>query len=373
MEGMRKAAPAAEGGGAPAIPATMRAVVLERCCAPEELRVSCVPVPRPRPGWVLVRVRAFGLNRSELMLRAFEAAEPSIELPRIPGIECVGEVAAAAPEDAVRFPAGLPVAALMGGMGRSFDGGYAEYALLPVARLFALPAGLVGEAGEGDGEGDGHAGLAGEGAGAQMTWAEAAAVPETWFTAWGSLFECLRIRPGERLLVRGGGSALGIAAVQIAHALGCRVATTTRSASKLGGLSAVGADEVLLDADGFAEAARAAAPDGFDCVLDLVGAPTLFESMALAARPGRVCMTGLLGSHDALDGFDPIKDIPNGVALTGFFSNYPTQQAIDGIFGFIAAHGIRPLVGARYALRDIGRAHADMEANRIFGKAVVVP
>lgn len=337
------------------LPNTMQAIVLNDCCEPEELQVSQVPVPAVKPGWVLVQVKAFGLNRSELMLRAYEARADYIQLPRIPGIECVGVVAD--PSDS-RFRAGEKVCALMGGMGRSFDGSYAEYALLPQKNVFSIETDTASDT----------PWIADQ-------WAAAAAVPETWYTAWGSLFECLQLKPGESLLIRGGTSALGLAALQIARAMGCFVATTTRQEARLKQLAALGADAPLLDTGGtsITQAARAAQPQGYDTVLDLLGVKTLPESMALAARPGRVCMTGLLGSHEPWHWFDPIKDIPNGVFLSGFHSNWPTQETISAIFTFIAEHNIQPLIGKRYeGLAAVGQAHADMEASRNFGKAVVL-
>lgn len=333
------------------VSSTMHAVVLEACCEPEELRVTSAPVPTPVPGRVLIRVRAFGLNRSELMLRSFEAREPHIHLPRIPGIECVGEVAD--PSDS-SLQIGERVVALMGGMGRSFDGSYAEYALVPAHHVFSI-----------------------EGLADHLDWGELAAIPETWHTAWGSLFECLRLRGDEHLLIRGGTSALGLAAAQIAHTIGCEVSASTRSAAKAKLLEDTGVvDHAIVDNDGsraFTQRALAIDEGGFDAVLDLVGAPTLRQSLSLTTPGGRTCMTGLLGSHDDLPAFDPIKDIPNGVALTGFYSNWPEQEGVEAIFRFIEAHDLHPIVAHRYrGLEEVGAAHADMEASRLFGKAVVV-
>lgn len=375
-----------------ALPNTMNAVVLHDCCNPDELQVSQVPVPAVMPGWVLVQVKAFGLNRSELMLRAYEARADYIQLPRIPGIECVGAVAD--PSDS-RFKTGEKVCALMGGMGRSFDGSYAEYALLPEKNVFSIETDTVSSTAQttdtesrtvtastahevgNSGEADTHRETYSEKYAPWTAdqWTAAAAIPETWYTAWGSLFECLQLKPSERLLIRGGSSALGLAALQIAHAMGCFVASTTRQEARLEQLAALGADTPLLDTGGssIAQAARTAQPQGYDAVLDLLGVKTLPESMALAARPGRVCMTGLLGSHEPWHWFDPIKDIPNGVSLSGFHSNWPTQETISAIFTFIAKHDITPLIGKRYeGLAAVGQAHTDMEASRNFGKTVVV-
>ena len=158
-------------------------------------------VPTVKPGWVLVRVYAFGLNHSERILRLSEIKAPYIQKPIIPGIECVGEI-----EDSSdsAFRVGQRVAALMGGMGRSFDGSYAEYVLLPTHHVFAVDI--------------------------DMPWTRLAAVPETHYTAWGSLFERLRLAPGDKPLVRGGTCALGYAAIGLAKALGCTVVANTRSA-----------------------------------------------------------------------------------------------------------------------------------------------
>lgn len=329
------------------IPKTMRAVVLEAPCAPEDLHVSEVAVPKVKPGWVLVRVRAFGLNRSELMLRAEEVAESYIKHPVIPGIECAGVVADGGD---TRFCAGERVVALMGGMGRSFDGSYAEYALLPASHVFSIEGTVP----------------------PSMDWAEIAAVPETWFTAWGSLFVNLRVKAGQWLLIRGGTSALGIAALQMAKACGCTVASTSRKPKRLEALREIGADAALLDDGALRDRAREVRPEGFDGILELVGPRTLEDSMGMAADGSQVCMTGILAKPYVLDDFDPIKDIPNGVSLSGFYSNYPTQEAMDAIFGLIAAHGLHPHIAARYSLDEIGRAHRDMESSALMGKAVVV-
>lgn len=329
------------------IPKTMRAVVLDAPCAPEDLHVSVVAVPKVKPGWVLVQVRAFGLNRSELMLRAEEVAEPYIKHPVVPGIECAGVVADGGDTS---FRPGERVVALMGGMGRSFDGSYAEYTLLPVSHVFSIEDTVP----------------------PSMDWAEIAAVPETWFTAWGSLFVNLRLRAAQALLIRGGTSALGLAALQVAKAIGCFVATTSRKPERLRALCEMGADAALLDDGTLCDQAREVRPEGFDDILELVGPRTLGESLKLAAPGGQVCMTGILSKPYTLRDFDPTKDIPNGVSLSGFYSNYPTQEAMDAIFGLIAAHGLHPHIAARYSLDEIGRAHRDMESSALMGKAVVV-
>ena len=276
----------------------MKAVVLNGVTPAEQVALIEVPIPQVKPGWVLVKVRAFGMNHSEQVLRLSEIEAPYIKKPVIPGIECVGEIADSSDSG---WAAGQKVVALMGGMGRSFDGSYAEYALLPVHHVFPVDTDLA--------------------------WNALAAVPETWFTAWGSLFECLRLRTGDTLLIRGATCALGYAAIQIARALGCRVVATTHRETKLPLLT--GADEAMLD-----DGKLTGRVHGITKSLDLVGPRFLKDTLTAVEKGGIVCNTGILGGVFTLNGFDPIKDIPNGVYLTGFFSNYPTQQVMDNIFSF---------------------------------------
>lgn len=320
----------------------MKAVVLYRTCSPEELSVTDVPVPETRPGWVLIRVKAFGLNRSELMLRAYEADTPYILLPRIPGIECAGEIVD--PSDS-NFLSGQKVIALMGGMGRSFDGSYAEYALVPSKNVFHVNT--------------------------DLRWEELAAIPESYFTAYGSLFDCLQLISGDSLLVRGGTSALGLSAIQLAKCAGATVVATTRNEEKRELLTRLGADIVLIDDGTLPHQLLKIYPDGINKILELIGPSTLRESAQLTSYHGIVCSTGILGKKSVLNNFDPIKDVPNGVYLTGFFSNYPIQAVIDNIFNMIGKNNLHPVISHIFSLGEIGMAHSLMENNRAKGKVVI--
>lgn len=317
------------------IPATMKAVILSEPTPAEQVRLTDVPVPQVRPGWVLVKVKAFGLNHSEQILRLSEIQADYIQKPVIPGIECAGEIAD--PSDS-HFRKGEKVVALMGGMGRSFHGSYAEYALLPVSHVFSVST--------------------------DLSWAEMAAVPETYFTAWGSLFECLRLKKDDTLLIRGGTCALGYAAIQLAKAAGCKVIATTHRESKLALLK--DADEAVFDAGTLAGTLW-----GVTKALELVGPKTLRDTLQCVEKGGIVCNTGILGGVYALNGFDPIKEIPNGVYLTGFFSNYPTQQIMEDIFSFLAVHQMKPAVGATHSFTDIAKALSDLDHHKADGKIVV--
>ncbi len=317
------------------IPEKMRAVVLTKPTAAEDVALMETDVPKVQSGWVLVKVKAFGLNHSEQILRLHEIEADYIRKPIIPGIECVGEIADSSDTD---FEVGQKVVALMGGMGRSFNGSYAEYALLPAHHVFAVESNL--------------------------SWKEIAAIPETYFTAWGSLFECLDLKPEDTLLVRGATCALGYASIQIAKAIGCKVIATTHREEKL---------SLLGDAD------RAIVDDGdlrgkiepVTKVLELVGPKTLRNSLLLVKKHGVVCNTGVLGNVFALNNFDSIKEIPNGVYLTGFHSNFPTQEIMTDIFAFFEKYVVFPKKGASYKFDDITQAMIDMDNHKVNGKMVV--
>ncbi|MBQ9647858.1 MAG: zinc-binding dehydrogenase [Oscillospiraceae bacterium] len=313
----------------------MKAVLLDKVTPAEQVALTEVDIPQVKPGWVLVKVRAFGMNHSEQILRLSEIGEDYIQKPIIPGIECVGEIADASDS---ALTAGQKVIALMGGMGRSFHGSYAEYALLPAGHVFAVES--------------------------ELPWERLAAVPETYFTAWGSLFEGLRLQADDTLLIRGATCALGYAAIQLAKALGCKVIATTHRGSKLPLLGE--ADEAILDGGALYQKKLGATK-----ALDLVGPKYLRDTLFSVEQGGIVCSTGILGGVFALHQFDPIKEIPNGVYLTGFFSNYPTQRTVDDIFAFLKQHQLEPAIGACYDFDNIRDACVALDGGKVNGKIVV--
>ncbi|MBO7611140.1 MAG: zinc-binding dehydrogenase [Elusimicrobia bacterium] len=313
----------------------MKAVVIDKITPAANIRISEVEIPEIKPGWVLIKVKAFGLNHSEKILRLEEINESYIQKPVIPGIECVGIIEN--PSDS-NFKKGQKVISLMGGMGRSFNGSYCQYALLPVHHVFPIESNL--------------------------TWEQLAAIPETFFTAWGSLFECLQLKQTDKLLVRGATCALGYAAIQIAKVIGCKVVATTHKENKLKYISK--ADEQILD-----EGILTGKVKGITKVLDLVGPKSLKDSLTTAEKGAIVCNTGILGGIYELNSFDPIKDIPNGVYLTGFFSNYPTQQIIDDIFNFINEKNIIPDFVNVFDFENVKDAIIAQDTGTVNGKIVV--
>ncbi|MDE6549546.1 MAG: zinc-binding dehydrogenase [Muribaculaceae bacterium] len=320
----------------------MKAVVLTEPCKAEDMKITEVPMPEVKTGWVLVKVRAFGINHSEVLLRQFEIAQDYIRHPIVPGIECVGEIAD--PSDS-GFSKGQRVIALMGGMGRSFNGSYAEYALLPISHVFPIESNL--------------------------NWDELAAIPETFYTAYGSLRISLQLKSDDTLLIRGGSSTVGIAGLQLAKAMGAKVISTTRSEKKADLLRGYGADDVILEGADFLKRFLEKYPAGATKVLELIGASTLRESLRLTTIHGIVCHTGLLGGVYGLKNFDPIKDVPSGVYLTGFYSNNPTLRQITDMMALIEKGDIHPIIAKKFTLDNISDAHLLAEQRGQIGKIVV--
>src|SRR5919201_4001431 len=242
------------------VPSRMRAVVLNAAPAPPEaLVVRERPVPRPEPGWVLIEIKAFGVNRSELKTR-LGLAGPDVTFPRVLGIEATGVVAACPGGE---LAIGQQVAAMMGGMGRSFDGGYAEFTCVPVGQTIPFQS--------------------------ELPWTTLGAVPETLQTAYGALTLGLDIQRGQTLLIRGGTSSVGLTAAILAKRRGVTVLATTRSEAKAGAPREAGAGHVVVDDGAIAARVRELVPGGVDATLELVGAPTLRDSLEATRVHGVVC------------------------------------------------------------------------------------
>lgn len=321
----------------------MRAVVLREPGPVENLELRDLPVPEPRPGWVRIAVRAFGLNRSELHTRLGLAE--GVTFPRVLGIECTGVVDAAPGSD---LRPGQQVAAMMGGMGRVFDGGYAEYTLVPRSQIIPFHS--------------------------DLPWEILGAIPETLQTAHGSLTTGLDLRPGQSLLIRGGTSSVGLAAAALANDLGATVLSTTRRPDRSAALRARGVHHVLVDDGAVAPQARALFPDGVDAALELVGTPTLPDTLAATRIHGTVCFTGMLSNQWIVPNFYPIGYLPKGVRLTAYGGDSADLPAtvLQTYLDKVAAGPLTLEPAHVYSLDDIRQAHADMEHDRVVGKLVVL-
>ena len=321
----------------------MRAVVLDGPGPPEALVIKDIPVPDPAVGWVLIRVRAFGLNRSELHTRLGLAQ--GVTFPRVPGIEAVGQVAECPGGE---FAPGQQVATLMGGMGRVFDGGYAEYTCVPAGQAIPFRSDLA--------------------------WSVLGAVPEMLQTASGSLDVGLDARPGQSILIRGGTSSVGMATAVLAKQRGMTVLSTTRSRAKSAALAGVGADHVLIDDGQVAGRVRRILADGADCALELIGTPTLPDTLRSVRVHGVVCFTGMLSNQWTVRDFYPIDYLPRGVRLAAYggeSADLPPLLLQDFLDRVAAGTAVVP-IGHVYRLDQIVEAHAAMEANRVSGKLVVL-
>jgi NADPH:quinone reductase-like Zn-dependent oxidoreductase len=321
---------------------TMRAIVLDAPGPVENLVIRDIPIPEVRPGHVRIRVRAFGLNRSELHTRIGLAE--GVVFPRVLGIEATGEVDHPGDSGLSR---GQKVVTMMGGMGRTFDGGYAEYTLVPTRQVIPFAA--------------------------ELGWDVLGAIPETLQTAHGSLTVGLDLQKGQTLLIRGGTSSTGLAAAAVGKELGAVVLATTRSAARGEILEKQGAMPIVDDGNVAAQI-RNRYPDGVDAALELVGTPTLPDTLRATKVHGTVCFTGMLSNEWIVKDFYPIGYLPTGVRLTAYGgdSGHLPAAVLQRFLDRIAAGAVNLGPIKQYRFDDIRQAHTDMEQNRTVGKQVVV-
>ena len=315
----------------------MKAVKIYQDGGAEQLIYQDVPTPDIKESWSLVKIKGFGINHSEIFTR--EGKSLSVQFPRILGIECVGEVAqSSTPALAV----GQKVVSIMGEMGRAFDGSYAEYVLLPNEQIYPVHT--------------------------DLDWTTLAAIPETYYTAFGSLQQ-LRIAPQDRVLVRGAGSGVGVAFAQLLKARFPHIVLhgSTRNPAKATRLQAVGFDEVITEADG-----KIQTDQSYDKILELVGPATLRDSFSHINEHGIVCNTGQLGNIWYVNNFDPIIELKNNSYLTAFYSGNVSQAKLDAMFDYIRQFNVKILIERVFTLEQVPEAHRFLQSADGFGKEVVV-
>ena len=299
-----------------------------------------LPVPTPRSGEILIRIRAAGVNRPDLLQRTGNYPPPP-GAPETLGLEVAGEVVLASG----RWREGDNVCALLGG------GGYAEYACVDARHALPIPAGL--------------------------DFIHAAALPETVFTVYANVFEHGALKSGETLLVHGATSGIGVAAIQMAKAAGARVIATARGADKAAQARQLGADiAVDTTTEDFGAAAKAAG--GIDVALDMVGAPYLGATLDALKTGGRIVYIAALGGGTLEV---PVRQVMmkravlTGSTLRPRSADEKARLAAEVervVWPWIASGAVRAIIDRTFALADAASAHAHLESGRHFGKIVLI-
>jgi NADPH:quinone reductase-like Zn-dependent oxidoreductase len=236
---------------------------------------------------------------------------------------------------------------MMGGMGRTFDGGYAEYTSVPATQVVPFES--------------------------DLDWSILGAVPEMLQTAYGSLTVGLDSQPGQSILIRGGTSSVGMAAAVLAKQRNMTVLSTTRRANKTAALTDVGADHVLIDDGDVARQVHDILPAGVDTALELVGTPTLPDTLRSTRQHGVVCFTGMLSNEWTVRDFYPIEYLPRGVRLTAYHGEAEDlpQPVLQEFLDAVAAGDAVVPIDRVYGFDQIAEAHTAMEAGGAAGKLVV--
>ena len=328
-----------------ALPDTMAAIEIAAPGGPEMLVPARRPVPRPGPGEILVEVAAAGVNRPDVMQRQGRYPPPP-GASDLPGLEVAGTVAATGP--GVAWPrAGDRVCALTPG------GGYAAFCVTPAPQALPIPAGL------------------------DMT--AAAALPEAMFTVWPNLFERGRLAAGETVLVHGGSSGIGTAAIQLARAFGARVFATAGGAEKCRACEALGAERAIdYREEDFAAALKAATGGrGADVVLDMVAGDYTPRHLDILADDGRLVVIAVMGGRRGEVDFT--KVLAKRLTITGSTLRprpVETKSSFAGalrarVWPLIEAGRVRPVVDRVFPLAEAAAAHARIESSAHIGKIVL--
>ena len=322
----------------------MRAILRAGFGGPEQLVIREIPKPEPKSGHAVIEVKAFGINHAEMHMRKGEWAE----IADVSGIECVGVVDSCPGGE---FAKGAKVAALMGGLGRTINGSYAEFTRAPVTNVATIES--------------------------DLPWEDLAAIPESYATAWTCLFRNLEITQGQTLVIRGATSSFGQAALNMAVNAGAKVFATTRNRDRFQTLAALGASRVEVEVPDLSK--RIAEGKQIDAVLDLIGNSTILDSLAMLRRGGRACLAGFLGGLAPVPDFNPLLQMPSGVHFSFFGSfvfgtpGFPLSDVpLQKIAGDVAAGRFKAKPARVFRFEDISEAHRVMEANQANGKLVVI-
>lgn len=326
----------------------MKAVEIHAFGAPEVLLLVERPDPVPGPGELLIRVRASGVNRPDVLQRA-GAYPPPPGASDIPGLEVAGEIISG--DVGVMAAAGLSigqrVCALVAG------GGYAERCVAPIGQCLPVPAGLDD--------------------------VQAASLPETFFTVWSNVFDRGRLQPGETLLVQGGTSGIGVTAIQLARARGARVIATAGSNDKCRACQELGADHAInyRAQDFVAEVRRLTEGRGVDVVLDMVAGDYVAREVECLAEDGRLVIIAVQGG--VASGFNAGLVLRRRLTITGStlrprppaFKAAIASALRQQVWPLIESGAVRPVIHSRFAAAEAAAAHRLMESNQHVGKIVL--
>lgn len=324
----------------------MKAIVINHSGSVDQLKIMDVAEPSTPDGYVKIKTEAFGLNRAETYVRS--GAWGEVKEPKVLGIEAVGTIIE---DNSGKYDIGQKVITAMGGLMLARNGSYAEFITAPVSNVLAVETNL--------------------------SWQDLAAIPQAYLTVWGALDKNIAIKTGGNLLVRGGTTTLGLAAITYAKAKGLNIVATTRSPANKDILISKGADEVIIDDGEIAEKVRALFPDGMDNAIDVVGASTIRDTLKTVKPWGQVCVVGVLTGADVGD-FNVMSDLPNTVKLSFFASGLLgspvmpfSESPIQWVINQIESKNMPSIISKTFKFEEIQKAHKIMEDNQAQGKMVV--
>lgn len=322
----------------------MRYVALTGFGDASNLQLAQMAIPEPKPDEVLIKVYAAGVNRPDILQRQGLYPAPENASP-ILGLEAAGEIVACG-VNVKRWQLGDNVCALVDG------GGYADYALAPAAQCLPMPAGY--------------------------SYVQAAALPETFFTVWHNLFQRAHLQAGETLLIHGGASGIGVAAIQIARAFGINIIATAGSAAKCAAIERLGAQAInYRERDFVAEVKQLTQGLGANVILDMVGGDYIQRNFSAAAKDGRIVNIAFLNGSKTMVDFMPLmlkRLTLTGSTLRAQSSSVKANIAAElelNIWPLVKAKTISPLIDSVFALSDVAAAHRHMESNQHIGKIIL--
>lgn len=313
----------------------MKAVVISQAGGPEVLKIEDRPIPKATEDQTVIHIKVFAVHRYEVLTR--EGGSPSIKFPRVIGVEAVGEVFETSKNS--KLTKGQKALVVNGGFGRAFDGSEQEYALVPDEIIHPVDF-------------DG-------------SWTEFANYPETFYTAFGAL-KTTKLQAGQTLLVRGGTTGVGMAALVLAKAMGIKVTSTTRREERRQMLLDMGADDVVIDNDGKLQTDKT-----YDGFLDMVGASVVSDSLAHVKRGGYYTTVGLLSGKWVWEDFDPFENI-GGKYVTAFDGVDISDTIINEMFKLINDNHLTIPISKVFKLDDIQTAQEYiMKHDRPMGQVIV--